>query len=186
MDLPRDPDKTITFEMKKMHILVLVVSVLAIFFGAIIASMIHTESIFKITLTNFLLFIVLYIAGIILHECCHLLGFMMWGKASWNDLVYGINRELGVAYAGTKKMIQNHAMKKALLLPFWVTGLLPFIIGIWLNNGVLIVVSAFLIGGAAGDFSMYNQLRKVKNDAYIIDDLEKPQLYVFYEKPDGV
>lgn len=183
MKLPRDPDHTITFDMKKMQIQMLVLTFAAIFAGFIAAASIHSEFTYSITFMKFLYFILLYAIGIVLHEFFHLLGFMLWGNCRWSDLVYGMNRELGVAYAGTKKTLRNRAMKKALLLPFWLTGLLPFLIGIYLNSGVLITVSALLIGGAAGDFAMYNQLRKISSDAYIIDDLEKPQLYVYDEDP---
>ncbi|OMP68051.1 DUF3267 domain-containing protein [Domibacillus epiphyticus] len=183
MDLPREPDRTITFHIKKIQIQALIITIATLVLGAVMMAFIHLESGFNITFLNFFLWLVLYIILIILHEVFHLIGFVIWGKCNRSDLVYGINRELGVAYAGTKKIIQNQAMKKALLLPFWLTGFLPFIIGIWLNSAVLMTVSAFLIGGGAGDFSMYQQLRKVKKDAYIIDDINEPKLYVFEENP---
>lgn len=183
MELPRDPDHTITFNMKKIQIQMLILTFATIFAGFFLAAIFHSEITFSITFMKFLFFILLYVIGIVLHELFHLLGFIVWGKCRWSDLVYGVNRELGVAYAGTKKTLRNRAMKKALLLPFWLTGLLPFLIGIYLNNGMLISVSALLIGGAAGDFAMYNQLRKISSEAYIIDDLKKPQLYVYYDNP---
>lgn len=183
MKLPRKPNQIITFDMKKMQLYMLLLTFGALFAGFFFAVIFHSEGSMTITLLKFLAFIGLYIIGIILHEFFHLLGFIIWGKCRWSDLVYGINRELGVAYAGTKKTLRNHAMKKALLLPFWLTGLLPYLIGIYLNNGTLISVSALLIGGAVGDFAMYNQLRKINKDAYIIDDIEKPQLYVYLSDP---
>lgn len=183
MKLPREPDQIIAFDMKNMQIQMLILTIAAIIAGFIAAKIIHSEVSISISFFKFLAFLAYYLIGIILHECFHLLGFMLWGKCRWSDLVYGINRELGVAYAGTKKTLRSHAMKKALLLPFWLTGLLPFLIGIYLNSGALIGASALLIGGAAGDFAMYNQLRKLKSGAYIIDDLEKPQLYVYYDNP---
>lgn len=183
MKLPRDPDRLITIDMKKAQISLLVLSLIAIAIGFLLAGIIHSDFTIKITFIKFLLFSVYYFVGIILHEFFHLLGFILWGKCRWSDLVFGINKELGIAYAGTKKTLRNHTMKKALLLPFWLTGLLPFIVGIYLNDGPLIVASAFLIGGAAGDFAMYKQLREVSDDAYIIDDLQLPQLYVYDDDP---
>ncbi|OAH53230.1 MULTISPECIES: DUF3267 domain-containing protein [Bacillaceae] len=183
MNLPHEPDHTVTFNIKKIHIQALIITVASIVLGAVLMAFFHIKSGFEISFWNFFLLAILYTALIILHEVFHLIGFMIWGKCKRSDLVYGINRELGIAYAGTKKVIVNKAMKKALLLPFWMTGMLPFVIGIWLNNSVLMIVAAFLIGGAAGDFSMYNQLRKIKKDAFILDDVNEPKLYVYNKNP---
>ena len=91
---------------------------------------------------------------------------------------YGVNLQMGVAYATTTIPIQNNAMKKALLLPFWVTGVLPMIIGFWIGSLLLVLLGAWLIAGAAGDFAMYKELRKYPNDSLIKDDPVKPRLYV--------
>lgn len=128
-----------------------------------------------------LLFGLYYIFLIVLHEAFHLLGFVLFGKAPISSLSYGVNFEKGIAYATTTKRISNAAMKKALLLPFWTTGVIPALIGFWLNNYTIILVGAFLIAGAVGDFAMYKELRKFPNDAQIEDDPTEPKLYV-YEK----
>lgn len=185
MDLPREPDHVIELNMKSIHIWALVFTLVFIFIGGFAAVMIHGESSFSFSLLGIVLWVVFYLLFIVLHEIFHLIGFMLWGGCKKEDLVYGVNRELGIAYAGTKKVLPVHAMKKALLLPFWMTGLLPFVIGIWLNSPVLIMASAFLIGGAAGDFSMYRQLRKVNNRAFVLDHFHKPVLYIFNEKIDS-
>lgn len=185
MNLPREPDRVIELNMKSIHIWALVFTLVFIFIGGFSAATIHAESSFSFSLLGIVLWAALYLLFIVLHEICHLIGFILWGGCKKADLVYGVNRELGIAYAGTKKVLPVYAMKKALLLPFWITGLLPFAIGIWLNSPVLIMVSAFLIGGAAGDFSMYGQLRKVNNRAFVLDHLHKPVLYIFNKKIDS-
>ncbi|WP_155593159.1 DUF3267 domain-containing protein [Lysinibacillus cavernae] len=125
------------------------------------------------------LFVILYIIFIILHEAFHLIGFMIFGKVPFNALKYGMNLELGIAYATTEQPLYNHAMKKALLLPFWTTGVLPTIIGFYLNSTVLILIGAFLIAGAVGDFAMYKELRKYPKNALVQDDPKLPKLYVY-------
>ena len=45
---------------------------------------------------------------------------------------------------------------------------------------VLVVgLAALLIGGAAGDFAMYKELRKLPDDWLVKDDPELPRLYVY-------
>ncbi|WP_050181886.1 DUF3267 domain-containing protein [Domibacillus robiginosus] len=185
MNLPRKPDYTIQLNMKSIHIWSIVLTLLLILAGGFFTILFYGESRFSFSLLDVLLWGVLYILLIILHEICHLIGFIVWGKCKKEDLLYGVNRELGIAYAGTKKILPVHAMRRALLLPFWITGLLPFAAGIWLNSVLLIIVGASLIGGAAGDFSMYKQLRRVKPDAFVLDHTHKPVLYIFNEKIDS-
>ena len=87
--------------------------------------------------------------------------------------------KLGIAYATTDQLMTNGAIKKALLLPFWTTGVVPAIIGLYFGNGTIILLAALLIGGAAGDFAMYKELRKLPNDWLIKDDPQLPRLYVY-------
>ena len=126
-----------------------------------------------------LLFFALYTVLIVLHEAFHLIGFMVFGGVPYKSLKYGVNLALGVAYATTDELLPNHAMKKALLLPFWTTGVFPTLVGFYVNSTVLVVVGACLIAGAIGDFAMYKELCKYTKDALIKDDPNLPKLYVY-------
>lgn len=50
-----------------------------------------------------------------------------------------------------------------------------------MNSNLLIVVGAFLIAGAVGDFMMYKELRKFPNNALVQDDPALPKLYVYVD-----
>ena len=126
-----------------------------------------------------LLFIVGYVVLIVLHEFFHLLGFRIFANVPWKRMKVGIDLKAGIAYATTDKLMTNRAIRKALLLPFWLTGILPALIGLYMGSGVLVVLSALLIGGAVGDFAMYNQLKKLPDDWLIKDDPQLPRLYVY-------
>jgi len=179
------PDKepiVIELNIKKLMLEnIVVTSGLVLIFMAI--QYIYTKDPFSITFWNMvigsILFVILYIVFIILHEAFHLIGFMVFGGVPFKSLKYGVNLELGVAYATTEQPLQNRAMKKALLLPFWTTGVLPTVAGFYFNSTVLILVGAFLIAGAVGDFSMHKELRKYPNNALIQDDPQLPKLYVY-------
>jgi len=130
-------------------------------------------------LGGFVIFVILYIVLIVLHEAFHLIGFMIFGGVPYKSLKYGINLGLGIAYATTDQLLPNHAMKKALLLPFWTTGIVPTIAGFYFNSTVLLLAGAFLIAGAVGDFAMYKELRKYPKNALVQDDPQLPKLYVY-------
>lgn len=140
---------------------------------------IHHQFLFSISFWDIPLFIIYYIALIGLHEIFHLIGFMVFGKVQLKQLEYGMNLKLGVAYATTSQPLKNKAMKKSLLLPFWTTGVIPTIIGFTLQSNMWLLLGAFLIAGALGDFYMYKELRKYPNNSLIKDDPELPRLYVY-------
>lgn len=164
--------------MKQNIIWTIILSIVLLIFNFLVQPQSIKISISSIIL-DIIFFAVLYIILIILHEICHLLGFVLFGKATFRSLSYGIDLEKGMAYATTSQPLPNYAMKKALLLPFWVTGVLPTIIGFWLNNNVIILIGAFLMAGAVGDFAMYRELRKFSKDAKVQDDPKEPKLYVY-------
>ncbi|GLC90097.1 DUF3267 domain-containing protein [Lysinibacillus piscis] len=130
-------------------------------------------------ISGILLFIVLNIILIILHEAFHLIGFMVFGKASLQSLSYGVDVKAGIAYATTEQPLPNYAMRKALLLPFWATGVLPVIVGFYFNSTATVLAGACLMAGAVGDFAMYKELRKHPKHAIIKDDPKLPKLYVY-------
>lgn len=139
---------------------------------------------FHFSLWGILLFLIGYLLLIVAHEIFHLIGFVVFGKVPVSSLNYGLNLKLGIAYATTNKPLQNHAMRKALLLPFWMTAALPTVIGFWLDSQVLVLLGAMLTAGAFGDFIMYKELRKEKNTAWIIDDPSLPRLHVYDQYPE--
>ena len=133
------------------------------------------------SILSILYFSISYLVLIVLHEACHLIGFVIFGRVPFSSLSYGVDLQKGLAYATTTERISNSGMKKALLLPFWITGVIPTLIGFYVNSNLIILLGAFLIAGAIGDFAMYKELRKFPNNASIKDDPALPKLYVYVD-----
>lgn len=131
------------------------------------------------TMKDITLFSIGYIVLIVLHEFFHLFGFRIFSNVPWRKMKVGVNLKLGIAYATTSQLMTNRAIRKSLLLPFWLTGILPALIGIYIGSSLLLILSALLIGGAAGDFSMYRQLKKFPDDWLIQDHPSEPKLFLF-------
>ena len=173
--------KIIQFDMKKISMLNIWLTI-GLSIGFLLANgLMHQQISVSISIWDIPLFIISYIVLIGLHEIFHLIGFMVFGGVKFSQLEYGLNLRMGVAYATTTQALQNKAMKKALLLPFWTTGVVPTVIGFMISSNMLLLLGAFLIAGALGDFMMYKELRKFPDSALIKDDPELPRLYV-YEK----
>ena len=130
-----------------------------------------------------LFFVIGYAALIVLHELFHLIGFVLFGKVPLSSLDYGMDLDLGVAYATTSRAIPNKAMKKALLLPFWMTAALPAVLGFWLESQTLVLLAAMLAAGAYGDFHMYRALLHEHSDSWVLDDPKLPRLRVYADDP---
>lgn len=157
----------------------IITSVLVIFIHYL-ANPLHSFSL-SIFILSFFLVVLYYIVLIFLHEICHLIGFIVFCGVPLSSLKMGLNLKAGVAYATTTSLMRNKGARKALLLPFWLTGVLPLIIGIYYNHLPLTIVSAWLMVGALGDFQMYIKLRHMDSSIYVQDDIEKPKLH-FYKK----
>ncbi|MFF5996401.1 DUF3267 domain-containing protein [Lysinibacillus sp. KU-BSD001] len=169
----------IELNMNRIAKMALIANILFMVISCGIYSIIHQQLDFSFSLWGMLLWLIGYMVLIVLHEAFHLIGFLLFGHCKWSDLDYGVNLKLGVAYATTKKPLANYAMKKALLLPFWVTGVLPTALAIYYEHIGITMLGAFLMAGAIGDFYMYKELRKFPKDALIKDDPERPKLYVY-------
>lgn len=169
---------TIEIDLKRVAWSSLIQTVLLSIIGLIVYVFFYGTIQITFSFWVFLLVCVGYVLLIILHECFHLIGFWLFGKVPWSSMNYGVNLKMGIAYATTSLPLPNKAMKRALLLPFWMTGVLPMFAGYVLEMPSLILLGAWLIAGAAGDFAMYKELRKYDPDIFIKDDPEKPKLYV--------
>ncbi|MBE1556509.1 DUF3267 domain-containing protein [Sporosarcina limicola] len=174
-----EPDKVIAIDLPRVSKQSLLISLAALFILFALNAGIKRSLSFNITFWNLFLFVAGYIILIVLHELFHLLGFRLFGRVPWKKMIVGVNLKLGIAYATTDQLMTNKAIRKALLLPFWMTGVVPAVVGIYFGHGVLISLSALLIGGAAGDFAMYKQLFKLPDDWLVRDDPKLPRLYVY-------
>ncbi len=174
-----EPDKVIEIDLPSVAKRSLILTILSGLLLMIIKVVIEKAVTFTFSLWTVVFFIVGYVVLIILHEFFHLLGFRIFGRVPWKRMVVGVNLKMGIAYATTDQLMTNRAIRKALLLPFWTTGIVPALIGLYFGSGLLISLAALLIGGAAGDFAMYKELRKLPDNWLVKDDPELPRLYVY-------
>ncbi|WP_391206012.1 DUF3267 domain-containing protein [Psychrobacillus sp. L4] len=168
----------IEIDLKKVAWSSLLMTVLLSILGLLFYGWLYDGFAITLSFVDFLLFFIGYALLIVLHEIFHLIGFWLFGKVPRLSMDYGLNLKLGIAYATTNIPLPNKAMKKALLLPFWTTGVLPMLLGYLVKSPSWVLLGAWLIAGAAGDFAMYKELRKYPADVLIKDDPVKPKLYV--------
>lgn len=173
-------ESVVNISMGKVNIIGTIFSIIILAFSMFLHAAIHGELLFTFTFSGFILFLIGFFGFIVLHEFVHMIGFKMFGYVQWNEMKWGFNGKLLVAYAHTKKAIPVHAMKKSLLLPFIPTGVLPLLFGLVFDIPAVTLLSSILISGCIGDFILYHKLRSFPNDATVIDHPTKPQFTVFH------
>ncbi len=177
----KQPDETLYFSLDSLAKSALQWLIYSTIFLFSIHFLLYREWNFSFRWYDPFLFIGGYLLLIILHEVFHLIGFRIFGNVPWKDMTYGVDFKRGIAYASHPHVLSNRAMKAALLLPFWMTAFIPAVLGLIYDNGHLLLLAAFLTSGAAGDFAMYQQLRRFPNDFGVKDHPTEPRLFIFYK-----
>lgn len=137
---------------------------------------------------DFLIAILVFIATLFAHEGLHALGFILFGKSGLKDIKFGVAIKQGMVYCTTKKPLTARAYSAALILPFIITGVIPFILSAVLGNIILVLVFSFAVSGAAGDLVMLSHASKLNKDQLILDHPKAPAYYLVYEEgnePEG-
>ncbi len=110
---------------------------------------------------------------IIVHECLHAFGYMVFGNASRKDIQFGVIWSQLMPYAHCKVPMKLRAYRKAVLLPLFVLGILPTIYAFLVGNGYWAVIGILMTVGALGDVLIYWITRKYAGDDYVQDHPEK-------------
>lgn len=117
----------------------------------------------------------------IFHEVLHSISYKLNG-ASWDNIYYGANLEKGVLCCLCKQNISKKNILISLITPFMIIGVITLIIGILINNIVLITLSIFNISGCSGDLIMFFGLLGLKDFEYA--EFDDPTSFAIYSDID--
>ena len=135
-------------------------------------------------------FYVILILYFILHEILHGLGYMVSG-ASPKNIYYGIALEKGIFYTLARQEVKKSCILTSLQMPFTVIGVITYIIGIIINNHMLVLLSIANLTGASMDMVMFIFIARIKevrysetdaNDEFVLitkEDLKKKKSLFF-------
>ena len=125
--------------------------------------------------------LVFYFFWMFLHEFIHGIGFYISG-AKHKNIVYGANLEKGIFYCMCKEKISKKGIMVSLFFPFVFIGVITLIVGIIINNPILIILSLLNIAGCAGDIAMIISFIKLPSFSYL--DLDDCTGFVLVSKND--
>lgn len=161
------------FEMRGMFLQILSIILLVIM---IILTYFFYRDI-KISEIDLIIIFFLMIPYLCLHEILHSLSYVLNG-AKFKNITYGVHIEKGVLCCLCKQNISKRNILISLLCPFIVIGVITYIIGILVNNSVLVVLSVMNIAGCTGDLVMFLDFLKLKNFEY--SEYDNPMAFGIY------
>jgi hypothetical protein len=134
---------------------------------------------FTVYILDLLLFLVLLIASVIVHELIHGLTWMWFGKKSFSTVQFGIQWKTLTPYAHLKEPIEVNVYRIGGFMPGFVLGILPFILSLILGNVNLLWFSVIQTAAASGDWLILWLLRNVKGGTLVEDHPSRAGCYVY-------
>ena len=119
------------------------------------------------------------VAGILLHELLHALGWVLFGGLPLSRIHFGFKLRTLTPYAHLKGPIAARPYRTGILLPLLVLGLPPYLIGLLLANQRVMVFGLFFTLAAGGDLLVLWLLRGVPGDARVEDHPTRAGCWVY-------
>lgn len=164
----------------KMDIAYLNVISIILLFGLLIFNqyVVRYNLFYKILeMENLFELVFLYFIYTIIHELLHALSYVLNG-AKFKKVIFGIMLEKGILYCLCKQNISIKNILCSLLTPFFVIGIFTYIVGVYFDIPVLVMLSILNISGCSGDLVMFNFISKLKNIEFTeFDDATSFALY---------
>ena len=134
-----------------------------------------------ITNQDLKLIFLLIIPYLILHELLHSVAYVING-ANFKNITYGAHLEKGILCCLCKQNVSKRNILISLLFPFIIIGVITYIIGILINNTVLVWLSILNISGCSADLIMFLDLLKLKDFEY--SEYDNPMAFGLYTNKD--
>lgn len=152
----------------KMDLLVLNVLAVVLVCCMVFITYLITGTMSFIENINLMSFIIL-ILWMFLHEILHGVGFFCLGKVKAKNIVFGAELEKGIFYCMCKQKISKLNILVALVFPLFFIGILTYVLGIIINNDLLIFLSIVNIAGATGDILMIIDIIMMPKKMFYLD-----------------
>jgi hypothetical protein len=127
---------------------------------------------------NFIIFLVVFFLGIVLHELIHGLAWMLFGRKSFHAIKFGFQVKTFTPYAHCLEPMKVNPYRIGTVMPGLVLGFFPALTGIITGNGWLTAFGLLFITAAGGDFLILWLIRDVDSDKLVEDHPTRAGCYV--------
>ncbi len=135
-----------------------------------------------ITWQGALLFSLLFIAGVAMHELIHGIFFGLFAESGFSSVRFGFMREYLTPYCHCNEPLKVKHYSLAALMPALLLGLLPMIVAFFVGSLFWLLFGIVFLSAAAGDLMVVWILRKETSDTLVQDHASEPGCWV-YKKP---
>lgn len=121
----------------------------------------------------------LLIAGIVLHEGLHAIGWIVFGKLPFSRVRFGFKLRALTPYAHLRGPVQLKTYRIGILLPLLLLGLPPYLLGIILGRSAFMLYGLFFILAAGGDLLVLWLLRGLPENTWVEDHPTRAGCWVY-------
>jgi hypothetical protein len=129
-------------------------------------------------LGNFLIFLTVFLGGIVVHELIHGLTWMLFGRKPFSAVRFGFQLKTLTPYAHVREPLPVNAYRLGAFAPGAVLGILPFLVAVITGSGWLLAFGLLFTFAAGGDFLILWLLRNVARDRWVEDHPTNAGCYV--------
>ena len=128
-------------------------------------------------------FCILIFMWLIIHELLHGVGFLIFKEVKFKNLTFGMFLEKGIFYVMCKQNIRRNVILTSLCFPVVIIGIVTLIVGMFINNFMLVYLSIINIVASIGDIVMIIYFLKVPRDVIYLD-LDDPTSFTVVSDKD--
>ncbi len=129
-----------------------------------------------------LLYFVVLIAGMVVHELVHGITWAHYCKNGWRSISFGVIWKYLMPYCHCSEPLSVPHYRIGALMPLYVVGILPLIVSPFINSIPLCFFGILFITGAVGDLMVVWRLRKENPRNMVMDHPSEPGYFVYEEE----
>ena len=126
----------------------------------------------------YLLFLLIFLVGIVFHELIHGITWVLVGRKNWSSIKFGFQAATFTAYCHIKEPMLINPYRWGAVMPGIITGFLPALIGIVIGNLAVFLIGLLFVFAAGGDLLILWLIRKVGKSALVEDHPTRAGCYV--------
>lgn len=129
-----------------------------------------------------ILFPLVLILGIVLHELIHGIVFARYAKNGFKSIKFGILWKMLTPYCHCKEPLQIKHYRFSLIMPTIVLGFVPFLVSLFLGSLFLLFFAIIMTIGGIGDFMIMHLLRNEKPNDWVQDHPSEAGCFIYRKK----
>lgn len=126
-----------------------------------------------------IIFCVLFIIGVVVHELIHGLVFGLFAKSGFKSIRFGVLWEYLTPYCHCNEPLKLKHYIIGALMPALILGFIPATVSIFNGSLMLLVLGVVFISAAAGDFYVVRILRKESMSVFVQDHPSEPGCFIY-------